>query len=131
RELIEKVRQLGRRRRRVPGEARPRAPSTVPDAAVRARAPLAEGRLATSHHAGEVTLRAFSPIVPRTLLIGSSTGGPQALTTLLERLTPIAPRVPILITQHMPPTFTTILAEHLARASGRPAHEPADGEPIV
>ena len=37
-------------------------------------------------------------------------------------------RVPVLITQHMPPTFTTILAEHLARASGRPAHEPTDGE---
>ncbi len=31
----------------------------------------------------------------------------------------------------MPPTFTTILAEHLARASGRPAHEPTDGEPIA
>src|SRR4029077_18526146 len=28
------------------------------------------------------------------------------------------------------PTFTTIMAEHLARASGRPAHEPHDGEPI-
>ncbi len=31
----------------------------------------------------------------------------------------------------MPPTFTTILAEHLARASGRIAHEAIDGEPIV
>jgi two-component system, chemotaxis family, protein-glutamate methylesterase/glutaminase len=40
-------------------------------------------------------------------------------------------RVPVLITQHMPPTFTTILAEHLARASGRSAHEPADGEAIA
>ena len=35
---------------------------------------------------------------------------------------------PVLITQHMPPTFTTILAEHLARASRRPAHEAIDGE---
>ena len=40
-------------------------------------------------------------------------------------------RAPVLITQHMPPTFTTILAEHLARASGRPAREAEDGEPIV
>jgi len=39
-------------------------------------------------------------------------------------------RVPVLITQHMPPTFTTILAEHLARASRRPAHEGVDGEPV-
>ena len=40
-------------------------------------------------------------------------------------------RAPVLITQHMPPTFTTILAEHLARASGQTAHEAIDGEPIV
>src|SRR5262249_27910719 len=39
-------------------------------------------------------------------------------------------RVPVLITQHMPPTFTTILAEHLTRASGRPAREAEDREPI-
>jgi len=39
-------------------------------------------------------------------------------------------RFPVLITQHMPPTFTTILAEHLARASHRPAHEAIDGEAI-
>ena len=31
----------------------------------------------------------------------------------------------------MPPTFTTILAEHLARASGQTAHEAIDGEPVV
>ena len=54
------------------------------------------------------------------LLIGASTGGPQALTALVGELGPVIERVPVLITQHMPPTFTTILAEHLARASGRP-----------
>jgi two-component system chemotaxis response regulator CheB len=37
-------------------------------------------------------------------------------------------RFPVLITQHMPPTFTTILAEHLARSSHRPAHEGVNGE---
>jgi len=37
---------------------------------------------------------------------------------------------PVLITQHMPPTFTTILAEHLARASGRPSREAVHGEAI-
>jgi two-component system chemotaxis response regulator CheB len=37
---------------------------------------------------------------------------------------------PVLITQHMPPTFTTILAEHLGRATGRLAREAEDGEPI-
>ena len=65
------------------------------------------------------------------LLIGSSTGGPQALTGLVGQLGPVLDRYPVLITQHMPPTFTTILAEHLARASRRTAHEAVDGEPIV
>ena len=62
------------------------------------------------------------------LLIGSSTGGPQALMTLVAEIGPVIDRFPVLITQHMPPTFTTILAEHLARASHRPAHEAVDGE---
>ena len=39
-------------------------------------------------------------------------------------------RVPVLVTQHMPPTFTTILAEHLGRVAGVPCHEPVDGEHI-
>jgi two-component system chemotaxis response regulator CheB len=43
---------------------------------------------------------------------------------------PVIDRFPVLITQHMPPTFTTILAEHLARSSRRPAHEAVDGEVI-
>src|SRR5208283_5968880 len=66
--------------------------------------------------------------VPRALVIGSSTGGPQALMSLVTDLGPVIDRFPVLITQHMPPTFTTILAEHLARSSRRPAHEAVDGE---
>jgi two-component system chemotaxis response regulator CheB len=72
--------------------------------------------------------RPFGPQPPRVLLIGSSTGGPQALTALVAEIGPLIDRFPVLITQHMPPTFTTILAEHLARASQRPAAEAIDGE---
>jgi two-component system chemotaxis response regulator CheB len=61
-------------------------------------------------------------------VIGSSTGGPQALMSLVTDLGPVIDRFPVLITQHMPPTFTTILAEHLARSSRRPALEAVDGE---
>jgi two-component system, chemotaxis family, protein-glutamate methylesterase/glutaminase len=75
-----------------------------------------------------LTRRAFSSHAPRTLLIGSSTGGPQALMTLVSEIGAVIDRFPVLITQHMPPTFTTILAEHLARSSHRPAHEAIDGE---
>ena len=48
--------------------------------------------------------------------------------TLVTEIGPVIDRFPVLITQHMPPTFTTILAEHLARSSHRPAHEAVDGE---
>jgi two-component system chemotaxis response regulator CheB len=37
---------------------------------------------------------------------------------------------PVLITQHMPPTFTAILAEHLARVGKGPVREAQDGEEI-
>ena len=48
--------------------------------------------------------------------------------TLVAEIGAVIDRFPVLITQHMPPTFTTILAEHLARSSHRPAHEAVDGE---
>jgi two-component system chemotaxis response regulator CheB len=77
-----------------------------------------------------LTRRPFSSQAPRVLLIGSSTGGPQALMTLVGEIGAVIDRFPVLITQHMPPTFTTILAEHLARSSHRPAHEGVDGEVV-
>ena len=69
-------------------------------------------------------------IPPRVLLIGASTGGPQALNKLMAQIGGIIDRSPVLITQHMPPTFTAILAEHLARVAGRPAREAKNGEEI-
>ena len=61
------------------------------------------------------------------IAIGSSTGGPQALFTLLADW-PSKLQQPIFITQHMPPTFTTILAEHISRISKRKAAEAKEGE---
>ena len=77
---------------------------------------------------GGIALRKFGSARPRALLIGSSTGGPQALEKLLHEIGPQMRSAPILITQHMPATFTAILADHLARASGMPAAEAQDGE---
>ena len=51
---------------------------------------------------------------PRVLLIGSSTGGPQALNAMIAQIGSVLDRAPVLITQHMPPTFT----DHSGRASG-------------
>jgi two-component system, chemotaxis family, protein-glutamate methylesterase/glutaminase len=68
-----------------------------------------------------------SAVKPAILAIGSSTGGPQALFKVLSGL-PKPFRLPILITQHMPATFTAILAQHIERQTGHPASEAKDGE---
>jgi two-component system, chemotaxis family, protein-glutamate methylesterase/glutaminase len=128
RELIEKIRQLGGRRR---GLALPaaRAPAAVPVSPIRPIGTPLE-RPVAAHAAPSIKLRPFSPVIPRALLIGSSTGGPQALNAIVSRIAPVVDGIPVLITQHMPPMFTTILAEHLARSAERPAREAAHGEPI-
>jgi two-component system chemotaxis response regulator CheB len=121
-DLIQKIRHLGAKvRRAVPASA---SPPLVP-ALDRPREPLHRTPV---HPVAQPLRRAFSIQAPRVLLIGSSTGGPQALMTLVAEIGAVIDRFPVLITQHMPPTFTTILAEHLARSSHRPAHEAVDGE---
>ena len=75
-------------------------------------------------------LRPFSTIAPRVLLVGSSTGGPQALVELFKSIAPKIGNIPILVTQHMPATFTAILAKHLADASGRASAEAVHGEAL-
>jgi two-component system chemotaxis response regulator CheB len=134
RELIEKIRALGARRRRRPVPPayarRQGAPATRRLAGTIQRIakwrPAAAERVPHAHK-----LRPFSSVVPRVLLIGASTGGPQALGRLVSRLDPVTDTAPILITQHMPATFTTILAEHLGRASARPVHEAVHDEPVL
>ncbi|MBB4632896.1 protein-glutamate methylesterase/protein-glutamine glutaminase [Sphingosinicella soli] len=70
-----------------------------------------------------------SRAVPQAIAIGASTGGPNALFELIEQL-PKPVRVPIIVTQHMPPTFTAILAEHIARRSGLQAFEASHRMPV-
>jgi two-component system chemotaxis response regulator CheB len=60
------------------------------------------------------------------LAIGSSTGGPDALTKVLTGLPSDLP-VPIVITQHMPPVFTRMFAERLDRSTQLRVFEAADG----
>jgi two-component system chemotaxis response regulator CheB len=67
----------------------------------------------------------------KALAIGASTGGPQALQVMLGALKSLPNHIPIFITQHMPATFTAILAEHLGKASGKPSSEGRDGEPVA
>jgi len=128
-DLIQKIRHLGAKLRRTthaPVHASPPlAPHHDRPREASARAPMAP---LTPVAQSQLTRRPLGTLAPRVLLIGSSTGGPQALMALVAEIGPVIDRFPVLITQHMPPTFTTILAEHLARASRRPAHEAVDGE---
>ena len=62
---------------------------------------------------------------PEIIIIGSSTGGPKALFKLIEDFKGFD--VPIVITQHMPPTFTKILADHIEKNTGIPTHEGEEG----
>jgi two-component system, chemotaxis family, protein-glutamate methylesterase/glutaminase len=119
-DLIQKIRSLGAKvRRSAQASASPPLAPSLERSPRLAPAPAAQPQLLR---------RPFSLQAPRALLIGSSTGGPQALMALVAEIGAVIDRFPVLITQHMPPTFTTILAEHLARASHRPAHEAVDGE---
>ncbi len=63
----------------------------------------------------------------RAVVVGSSTGGPEALRTVLSSLTTPLP-VPMLVVQHMPPVFTRQLAERLDRAGPTTVVEAAGGE---
>jgi two-component system chemotaxis response regulator CheB len=118
RELIAKVKTWGAiaRRRRAAG---PRQAGT-PSAPIARRFP-----------AGPIRLRDVPNLFrPDCIAIGSSTGGPQALFKVFQMMGKVT-SLPVFVTQHMPATFTTILAEHLTQASGMPAAEAKDGEPVV
>ena len=66
----------------------------------------------------------------KAVAIGCSTGGPQALAVLFQGLAAQAKKItqPIFITQHMPATFTTILAKHIEQIAGKPCHEAKENE---
>lgn len=105
---------------RAPG-ARPAAVSGVP--AQNAAAPVA------AKSPTLFALRASGRMPVRALAIGSSTGGPQALFKVIASLAGLP--IPIFVTQHMPPAFTAILADHIARQCKVPCVEAKDGMAVA
>ncbi len=73
----------------------------------------------------------FSSFKPRALAIASSTGGPGALQEFFSELKGVYIPVPILLVQHMPPVFTTSLAEQLGRIAGKKSKEGAVGDVLM
>ncbi len=67
---------------------------------------------------------------PQALVIGSSTGGPAALGIMLSAL-PSDFALPVLIVQHMPPSFTKMLADRLTKTCCMPFVEAEDGMEVL
>ena len=108
-ELVRKIRAL--RRRRTSSAALGRPPESAPE-----KPQWAKTRVATD--------------TPRALAVTSSTGGPNALMSVLACLPSDFP-LPIVIVQHMPPLFTEMLAQRLDRAIDRPCAEATNGTEVL
>lgn len=132
-ELVPRVRALARVKSPLEPLASKRAPLSAPGLH-----PSADGPLITPARASRFNLTPGSPPArvprrvpepekalpvvsgparwlaraPELLVIGVSTGGPNALARLMPRF-PAGLAVPLLIVQHMPPLFTRMLAERL------------------
>jgi two-component system chemotaxis response regulator CheB len=63
------------------------------------------------------------------VVIGISTGGPQALSQTLPSLRPPIP--PVLVVQHMPAQFTGVFAGRLARSCSVAVKEAEDGDLVL
>jgi two-component system chemotaxis response regulator CheB len=85
---------------------------------------------APARMAASFLTRPAPALPPKMLAIGSSTGGPQALFTLIQALGHSV-NVPVILTQHMPATFTPILAEHITKLGGLPCAEAKQGEKLI
>lgn len=122
-EILGKIKSLGRRRdtATLKRPATPNAPSIGTGAFV-------GGQNGALKQKTPYTLRKHMPgeiFRPNLLAIGSSTGGPQALFKVISSFKNFD--VPIIVTQHMPATFTKILAQHITQHTGVPAHEGENG----
>lgn len=111
-EIIEKVKAAARSRvrRLVRGAAPPKL--TLPTMASSTVAPGAQFRT-----------------TDRLIALGASAGGTEALRVVLESLPADAPAV--VMTQHLPATFSTAFAERLDRHSAMAVREASDGEAVL
>ncbi len=105
---------------------------------VRALCRLPELRASTTPEVKPPVRTSALPLPPRGRLlppvqvvaIGVSTGGPDALSHVLPALPKDFP-VPVVIAQHMPAIFTSLLAARLTVKSNLPVQECVSGEPLT
>lgn len=110
----------------------PRATTLSPEASGAAGASLGPAAVSVSEQAagagapGRKTRRARGQRETPLVIVGSSTGGPKALTQLLKPLPADFP-APIVIVQHMPAGFTKALADRLNDLTALRVAEAAEG----
>jgi two-component system chemotaxis response regulator CheB len=128
REMAPRVRALANRaevRNILRNKPQPPAPPAPPK-------PIGGAAHAASAGLGQVAERMgriSTTARPELVLIGVSTGGPNALAKLLPAI-PASIGVPIVIVQHMPPVFTQSLAESLAGKCSLRVREGSHGETL-
>ncbi|GEL47326.1 chemotaxis response regulator protein-glutamate methylesterase [Cellulomonas hominis] len=125
-ELIPKIKAFVPRRALPP---RSTAPADAPAPAAPARFPAGPPAGAAPARRPVVTRPTPAPHPISAVVIGSSTGGPEALSTVLGALS-APPPVPVLVVQHMPPVFTRQLAARLDRLGPTTVVEASDGEAL-
>jgi two-component system, chemotaxis family, protein-glutamate methylesterase/glutaminase len=131
-QLVPKIHALGGKRR--PAAAAPARPAAAPSrpgsppprAGLPPSGPGRPGAAPTGPPDGRTVRRATAGGRIDILAIGSSTGGPDALTKVLTGLPADLP-VPIVITQHMPAVFTKMFAERLDRSTPLRVVEATEG----
>ncbi len=130
--LLRRVKAIGLGRKRPPvkpptlGPRAVAAPGPVPLTGKTSTAPVstpaASAAIPASTERGPLKLRDFKAV-----LIGTSTGGPVALQTVLTQLPENFP-LPLLLVQHMPATFTPAFAERLNQLCAIRVKEAQDGD---
>jgi len=122
-QLVPKILGLGGKGRRTA------APVAAPSTPVRTR-PQVDPR-PTSTAFKTTALVAPNPNAKIDVIaVGCSTGGPDALATVLGSI-PASLPVPIVVVQHMPPLFTKMFAERLDRTQAVTVHEATDGVKLL
>lgn len=106
---------------RIPAAASPVAPF---------RQPVPASAAAPADRSAGPQVRPLERVRPKMVVIGASTGGPQALVLTLGRMKNLIARLPVVIAQHMPPIFGSIFASHLKQHAGLPAVEAVEGKSL-
>ena len=125
-QLVPKIQALGGRSRSTGPPVRPGPVRPGPVAGRPGLAPPKRPTAPTAPDAPGRPVRRGTPGRVDILAIGCSTGGPDALTRVLQGLSTSLP-VPIVVTQHMPPVFTRMFAERLDRSTPLTVVEAGEG----